>query len=319
MTPRVSVIIPAHNACALLAETLDSVIAQTYEDWEVIVADDGSTDGTAALATGYHPRVGCVCSPRKLGIGGARNLALTRATGELVALLDADDLWLPEYLERQVARYDAAVVAGEDVGIVSCDAFELGPDGPRASTYSQRAGWADPVTLTTLLRGNTIFVSAIAPRALIDKLGGFATDCLGTEDYDMWLRILETGRAVLATREPLVLYRIADATVSANVAGMARATQTTYRHALERGRLDARQRWIARRALRLQRFVELWEEAAGRRKETGRIPWVFMACAAPLGVRVVLERPERWLRWLRIAREIVRGAPVAGVDRSRAA
>jgi glycosyltransferase involved in cell wall biosynthesis len=318
MDTRVSVIIPAHNARAVLAETLDSVIAQTYGKWEVIVADDCSSDGTGELACGYHPRVSCIRSPRNLGIGGARNLALTRASGELVALLDADDLWLPEYLERQVARYDDAVAASENLGIVCCDAFELGPDGPRERTYSQRAGWADPVTLTTLLRGNTIFVSAIAPRALIEQLGGFATDCLGTEDYDLWLRILEAGRTVLAVREPLVLYRIADATVSANVAGMARATQTTYRHALQRGRLNARQREIARREMRLQRFVELWEEAARRRVQTGRPPWTFMARMAPLGARVVLERPRRWPGWLRIGGEILRGAPVAGVDRSRA-
>jgi glycosyltransferase involved in cell wall biosynthesis len=318
MTPRVSVIIPAHNASVSLAETLDSVIAQTYEDWEAIVADDASSDGTGELAESYHPRVKCVRSPRKLGIGGARNLALTRATGELVALLDADDVWLPQYLERQLTRYDRAVAGGEKVGIVCCDAFELGPEGPREGTSSQRIGWVEPVTLTTLLRNNTICISAIVPRDLIDQLGGFATDCLGTEDYDLWLRILETGRTVLATREPLFQYRIADTAVSANVAAMARATQTTYRHALERGRLDARQRAIAYRELRMQRFVELWEEAAQRREETGRLPWRLIARAAPLGARVVFERPKRWPRWLKIGVSILRGAPAAGVDRSRA-
>lgn len=319
MAPRVSVIIPARNASATLAETLDSVIAQTYGDWEAIVADDASSDGTAQLAAGYHPRVRCVRSARNLGIGGARNLALTRATGELVALLDADDVWLPYYLDRQLARYDRAVAAGENVGIVSCDALMIGPEGPRAGTASQRIGWADPVTLTTLLRRNTICVSAIVPRVLVDRLGGFATDCLGTEDYDMWLRILEAGHKVLAAREPLFKYRIADTTVSTNVAGMARATQTTYRHALQRGRLDGRQRAIARRELRLQRLVELWEETVRRRRDTGRLPWKLVASAGPLGARVVLERPARWPRWLQIAIAILRGAPAAGVDRARAA
>jgi glycosyltransferase involved in cell wall biosynthesis len=319
MNPRVSILIPAHNASASLAETLDSVIAQTYCDWEAIVADDASTDATAALAADYHPRVSCVRSARNLGIGGARNLALTRARGELVALLDADDLWLPEYLERQVARYETAAAAGRNVGIVCCDAFELRPGGQRERTYSQRAGWHERVTLTTLLRRNTIFVSAMAPRALVEQLGGFATDCLGTEDYDLWLRIAETGRTILAVREPLVLYRIADVTVSTNIAGMARATQTTYRHALARGRLNSYQRMIARRGLRLQRFVELWEEIARERRESGRLPRALIIPAIPLGVRVVLERPGRWLRWLAIAVEILRGAPAAGVDRSRTA
>jgi glycosyltransferase involved in cell wall biosynthesis len=317
MAARVSVIIPARNAGASLAQTLDSVIAQTYQDWEVIVADDASSDQTAQLAGDYHPRVSCVSSPRVLGIGGARNLALTRASGELVALLDADDLWLPRYLEVQLARYDAAVARGPRVGIVSCDALELGPNGLRKSTFSQRAGWADPVTLTTLLRSNTIFVSTIVPRALIERLGRFATDCLGTEDYDMWLRIVEAGYSVIATREPLVVYRIADSAFSANVAGMARATQTTYRHALERGRLDARQRAIARRESRMQELVELWEEIAGVRKTSRRVRWDLVARAAPLGARVILERPTQWPHWTAIAISILRGAPAAGVDRSR--
>ncbi|HXN38718.1 MAG TPA: glycosyltransferase [Solirubrobacteraceae bacterium] len=316
MAPRVSVIIPARNAGASLGETLDSVIAQTYEDWEAIVADDASSDATGELAAGYHPKVRCVRSPRNLGIGGARNLALACASGELVALLDADDLWLPGYLETQLARYDQALARGENVGIVCCDAYLFDSHGPRDGTASQRIGWADPVTLTTLLHKNTICVSAIVPRALIEQLGGFATDCLGTEDYDMWLRILETGASVLASREPLFRYRIADTAVSANVAVMAKATQTTYRHALERGRLSAGQRAIARREMRMQRFVELWEEVALRRGQTGIVPWGLVGEAAPLGARVVLERPTRWAHWLKIGLAIAAGAPAAGVDRS---
>lgn len=315
--PRVSVIIPARNAAATLAETLDSVIAQTYVDWEAIVVDDASTDGTAALADEYRPRITCVCSQRNLGIGGARNLAVAQATGELIALLDADDLWCPRYLKSQIARYDRAVARGENVGIVCCDAYELGPDGRRTGIYSERAGWVAEVTLTTLLRSNTIFVSAITPRVVVQELGGFSTDCLGTEDYDLWLRIVETGRTVVAAREPLVTYRVSDTAVSTNVAGMSRATQTVYRNALARGRLDARQRMITRRELRLQRFVERWEEVARRTSEAGRLPWRLLASGIPLGTRVILERPGRWPRWLGIGIAILRGAPAAGVDRSR--
>lgn len=316
--PRVSVIIPAYNAATLLAQTLDSVIAQTYCDWEAIVADDASNDETAAVAIGRDPRISCVRSAHNLGIGGARNLALSQANGELIALLDADDLWRPEYLERQIARYDAAVARNQDVGIVCCDAYELRPEGHRSGTYSERAGWVAQVTLTTLLRRNTIFVSAIVPRAVIEELGGFATDCLGTEDYDLWLRIVETGRRVIAAREPLVMYRVAGSAISENIAVMSRATQTTYRHALSRGRLTRRQRLIARRELRLQRFIELWEELVPQARAR-RVPVGLLARAVPLGVWVVLEHPGRWLRWLGIAIAITRGAPAAGVDRSRLA
>jgi glycosyltransferase involved in cell wall biosynthesis len=317
--PRVSVIIPAHNAAAVLAETLESLIAQTYADWEAIVVDDASEDDTAAVATGRDPRILCVRSERNLGPAGARNLALAHAQGELVALLDADDLWLPHYLARQLARYDVARSRGEDVGIVCCDAYELYPSGTAENTYSARAGWTDEVTLTSLLRCNTIFVSALAPRSVIAEVGGFSTECFGSEDYDLWLQILESGHTVVTTHEPLAIYRVADGSVSANVLGMARTLQTTYRRALARGRLNALQRVIARRELRLQRLVELWEEVALSRSETSQLPWRALTSGIALGVRVVLERPARWSKWLRILMAIVQGAPAAGVDRSRQA
>jgi glycosyltransferase involved in cell wall biosynthesis len=310
MPPRVSVIIPAYNARSSLGETLDSVIAQTYGDWEAIVADDASRDGTAELASGYHPRVRCVRSERNLGIGGARNLALADASGELVALLDADDLWTPEYLQRQVARYDAAVAAGEKVGIVCCDATVIRPSGQQGRSHT-----TGPITLDTLLRHNTIFVSALAPRSLIDGLGAFATDCLGTEDYDMWLRILEMGYTVLIVNEPLAIYRDGDETVSSNAAGMARAMQTTYCHALERGRLNARQRATARRELRWQRMVELRAEVAQMRLHAGRVPMKAIARATPLGARVALERPTLWWQGVQLLAASLRGAWVSCVSR----
>jgi len=316
--PRISIVIPAHNAAPHLAETLDSIVVQIYEDWQAIVVDDASTDDTASLAVDRDPRIICMRSERLLGPAGARNLALERATGELVALLDSDDMWLPEYLQRQVARYDAARARGEEVGIVCCDAYELRSAGVAEQTYSERAGWCDEITLTSLLRQNTIFVSAIAPRAVIEEVGRFSTDCFGSEDHDLWLRIVESGMTVVPAREPLAVYRISDSSVSADVLKMARTTQTTYRRALARGQLDRSQRRIARRELRLHRVVELWEEIAAARRETGKFPGRAVIRAAPLGARVALERPGRWSRWLRTGIAVSRGAPGAGVDRSRA-
>lgn len=315
--PRVSVIVPAHNAAESIAASLDSVIAQTYSDWEAIVVDDASTDATAAVASGRDPRIVCLRSERNLGPAGARNMALAGARGELVALLDADDLWLPEYLTRQVARFDEARARGEDVGIVCCDAYELFPDGLGKATYSARTGWSSKVTLTTLLRRNTIFVSALAPRSVVEEVGGFPTECFGSEDYDLWLQILESGRTVVAAREPLAIYRVGAASVSADVLGMSRTLQTTYRRALARGRLNAWQRALARRHLRMQVLVERWEEAVGRYRETGAVPWRLCVRAAALAARVACERPGRWLAWTRLAVAMLRGAPAAGVDRSR--
>jgi glycosyltransferase involved in cell wall biosynthesis len=287
---RVSVIIPAHNAAATLPETLRSVFGQTYTDWECIVVDDASTDDTLALAELRDPRVRVVRSVANVGPAGARNLAVEAASGELLAFLDADDMWDPRFLQTQVAAYDAG---GPGVGIVACDAYFLTPAGRGPRTYAEVYGRADGVGLTDLLRANRIFVSALVPRQVVAQVGAFSTACWGSEDHDLWLRIVAAGYRVVATETPLVDYRVRDASVSASVLGMARTSQATYRRALARGGLTARQRLIAWRHLLLQRSVE----AVALRRAAP------LASAIPvIGLTVVLH-PDRWLSWMRMVRE----------------
>jgi glycosyltransferase involved in cell wall biosynthesis len=116
--PRVTVVIPIFNAEAFLAETIESVLGQTYVDWEAILVDDGSTDSSRAIADEYagsNPeRIRVAQHERRANRGAcaSRNLAIRLATGEFIALLDADDVWLPEKLEEQVAILDANPAAG---------------------------------------------------------------------------------------------------------------------------------------------------------------------------------------------------------------
>src|SRR3954465_6482790 len=130
---RVSIVIPAYNAAAVIAGAVRSVQAQTYSDWELIVADDGSADGTAERAEALGAVV--VRAERNGGPAAARNLALRHAAGELVAFLDADDRWLPDYLETPVARYHAEPAP---VGLLACDAYIETPEGRLETTYSQQ-------------------------------------------------------------------------------------------------------------------------------------------------------------------------------------
>src|SRR4051794_5959509 len=116
--PRVSVIIPAFNAERYLADALRSVRTQTYADWEVVVGDDGSTDRTVEIAAGFGERVKIVGAEKNAGPAAARNRAVAQASGELLALLDADDLWLPEFLEHQVTLFDETQGRYGDVGLV---------------------------------------------------------------------------------------------------------------------------------------------------------------------------------------------------------
>lgn len=301
MSPRVSVVVPAHNSEAFLGQALRSVEAQSYGDWEVVVVDDASTDRTAALAEGFGPGVTVVRSERNLGPAGARNLALARASGELVALLDADDYFLPDFLERQVGAYDAASAEGARVGLVTCNARILGPEGMVARTYHDIHRVSGELTLERLLSRNPVFVSSLFPRRLIDEVGPFDTDIRGAEDFDLWIRIMERGYRALVTSEPLAVYRRWEGALTASQATSARSDRLAYEKAVTRGRLSGRAARIARRRLRYSRAVELVATAASGPR-AGRMR---VLRGLPLILRVVLENPSYWPTWGRGAAERV--------------
>src|SRR4051794_7755139 len=163
--PRVSVIVPAYNAEEHIGAALESVAAQTYADWEVVVGDDGSTDRTGEIVDGFGHRFRAVRAERNLGPANGRNVAIEAAHGELIATLDSDDMWMPGYLEGQVRLYDQAVANGRRVGIVSSNALILLPDGMHDDeTYAEKLGSPDGITLTELLEHNPIFVGSLMPR-----------------------------------------------------------------------------------------------------------------------------------------------------------
>ena len=105
VSPPVSVVIPAYNRAATIGAAIDSVLRQTFTDFELVVVDDGSTDGTLAAARAVtDPRLRVVAAPHNLGAAGARNLGVAEARGTWIAFQDSDDEWLPEKLARQMAR-----------------------------------------------------------------------------------------------------------------------------------------------------------------------------------------------------------------------
>jgi glycosyltransferase involved in cell wall biosynthesis len=290
--PRVSVIMPAFNAEAHIAEALASIVAQTSRDWEVVVGDDGSTDRTPDIAAQFGTRVKVARSEANRGPSAARNLAISHSSGELLAFLDSDDYWLPNYLEHQVGLCDTRRADGTDVGIVACNARILGPDGFLPGTYGERVDAGGDVTVTRLLRSNPIFASAISPRRVVDQAGGFCVDLRGTEDHDLWLRIVELGHTVVLSRTPLAVYRIRRQSLSADPGPMAVGSQAVLRRALERGNLTARQRRIAHRELRLHQAIERITSPDGLYR---RLPSTL-----PLLVRVAAEHPRRWPSFARV-------------------
>lgn len=293
--PRVSVIVPAYNSAAYLADAVASIEHQTYRDWEAIIVDDASHDRSFELARSFGGRVRAIRSERNQGPSGARNLALGHAHGELIALLDADDAWLPQYLERQVGRFDAERARGRRVGIVACNARVSAGAGARDRTFLDHfRGPLEPLTLERVLRGNPIFISALVLRQAGDEAGWFSPDLFGTEDHDLWIRILELGYEAVLNREVLATYRQPAGSISSDIARMGAGNQLTYRRALARGGLTSGQRRIARSQLRYNRAME----AVAAARFSGDLRHV--ARALPALLLVALTHPRSWARWWRV-------------------
>ncbi|MCW2958745.1 MAG: glycosyl transferase [Solirubrobacterales bacterium] len=222
--PTVSVVVPAYNAERHVAQTLDAILAQTHPADEIIVVDDGSTDGTPGVLAAYGAPVRVVRQPNR-GHPGAYNRGFEEARGTYVARCDADDIWEPAKLERQVA----SLVAHPEVDIAFCGArfFELadGPYGPSPGT-----GLLDAQAFgATLFRANLVCSSSVVVRrALFERLGPFE-ERLACEDYDFWLRAVAAGAVFFYEPAELVRYRRHAEQVTHDRLAMEQATHRTHR------------------------------------------------------------------------------------------
>jgi glycosyltransferase involved in cell wall biosynthesis len=195
--PTVSIIIPCYNQGIYLDDAIQSVLAQTFQDFEVIVVDDGSTapETQAILDQARYHRTVIVRTPN-LGLAGARNLGISRASGRYILPLDCDDRIGERYLEKAVPvlEHDPAC------GIVYCKAEYFG---------TQTGAWVLPApSFPELLFQPAIFCSALFRREDWKKVGGYNPSLVhGYEDHDFWLALLETGRSVVRIEETLFYYR----------------------------------------------------------------------------------------------------------------
>ncbi len=299
--PRVSVIIPAHNAAEFLPQSLRSVHNQTFVDWEVVAVDDGSSDDTWSILASAGPRIRSLRNPAPAGPAAARNRALAEASGELIAFLDADDLLLPRYLESQVDCLARATAQRRQVGLVACDALVLDTGGYADDTYldmTRSRGRA--LTLELVLRRNPIYISSLVPAGVGDSVGWFDDELFGTEDFGLWLKILESGFEAVLNPEPLAVYRRRAGTVSSNIARQGVNNRRTYELALARGALTRRQRRIAQRAIRYSRAMEA--VATVRFAPPTARSLAQLIRLAPLLVWVALTNPRWWAQWLAVLR-----------------
>ncbi|MGA2132410.1 MAG: glycosyltransferase family A protein [Bryobacteraceae bacterium] len=211
----VSVVIPAYRAAGSIAATIESVLAQSFEDYEIIVVNDGSPDSREleeSLAP-YADRITYIRQDNQ-GPAGARNTGILAARGEYVALLDADDLWEPDHLASQVGVLDA----DPSIDMVYADARIFGDALEGGRTLMELSPSAGDVTFESLvmLRCTVqICVSLVRRRTLLDA-GLFDPAFRGTEDIDMWLRIVKRGGRIVYQRRVLGSYRRQAGSLSAD-------------------------------------------------------------------------------------------------------
>jgi len=205
---------PAYNVEPFISKAIDSVRAQTFSDFELLVVDDGSTDGTAAIVEQHaaeDPRIRLLRQTNR-GLSTARNLALEHARGKYIAILDSDDAWVPSFLEAQAAILEER----PDVDIVTTNAWLLGGalDGRPAGPVSDPR--PDPDLHQLLEDETSVFIMSVFRRRVYDAIGGFDEAFRSNEDYDFWIRAAVAGFRFARNPTPAGYYRRRDDSLSAN-------------------------------------------------------------------------------------------------------
>jgi GT2 family glycosyltransferase len=229
-TPAVTVVIPAYQASAYIAETLESVFAQTVGDLDVVVVNDGSPDTPAlrAALAPFRDRINYL-EQAQGGPSKARNTAIAAARGDVLAFLDGDDLWAPQFLASQLA-----LLAGDPQAVLvwaDSQPFGAGPAVPTLMTSEPPSG---PCDLAALITGRcVVFTSTtVARRRAVLDAGGFDERHHRSEDYDLWLRLVLRGRLIY-NREVLGRRRLHPTSQSASPTAMLQAQIAVRRHFID--------------------------------------------------------------------------------------
>lgn len=228
MDELVSIIIPVYNVRDYIMETIGSVLMQTYANWELLLVEDGSTDGTAETVEQYlagkqDPRIRLLRQPSNQGAARSRNRGLREARGRYIAFLDSDDLWEPEKLERQLAFLHQKQAAFTFTGYEFADEHGRGTGKvvrvPAELTYRQA------LKNTTIFTSTVLFDTERIGRAELEM------PVIKSEDTALWWRILRGGETAYGLDENLVRYRRAGKSLSSNKLEAIRRIWNLYRRA----------------------------------------------------------------------------------------
>lgn len=222
-TPLVSVVMPAYGAEAYIEAAIASVQAQTHENWELLVMDDCSPDGCARIAEAMaakDSRIRLIRNEKNMGVARTRNRGLDLCRGDYVALLDSDDLWRPEKLEKQLA-----LAKKEQADIIYCSYAIIDEHGKqKCADYIVPA----QTNLKKLLVKNVISCSAVMLEKQTAQAFRFPTDYYH-EDFALWLDMLRSGKKAVGQQEVLGDYRVHSGSRASNKAGSAKRRWKIYR------------------------------------------------------------------------------------------
>lgn len=232
MSTAISVVIPTYNYGRFIAEAIESAVGQTFPPTEIVVVDDGSNDDTEAVVRGFGERVKYI-RQENAGVCAARNRGVAESSGDLIAFLDADDIWEPTKLEKQIAKF----ASDPAIGLVHCGMREFDSDTGKTLKMYLTGGeenivenlllWDGPVIVGP---GGTVMVS----REAFENVGGFDTRMKVGEDWDFCYRVARKFKVGFVP-EPLVNYRNHGAAAHKNVEEMERGMALFYEKAFATG------------------------------------------------------------------------------------
>ena len=215
--PRVSVIVPAYNAAAYLPYAIESVIAQTYPSWEIVIVNDGSTDHTCAVVDSYRSKLGdklqYIDQPNG-GMSAARNAGMRTARGEFIAMLDADDVWLPHRLARGIQVLDA----DPETGMVHAKVVRIDIHGSITGQLKVEAQYLSGRIARHIYtrRAHIVCATVIFRKSCLETAGCFDEAMQATEDRDLWFRIALRYKVAFID-EVLAHYRLSSTSVTSNL------------------------------------------------------------------------------------------------------
>lgn len=260
-SPAISVIIPAYDVARYITETLDSVFAQTFKEFEIIIVNDGSpdTDELERALAPYLPRVHYFRQEHR-GASSARNRAVLEAQGEFLAFLDGDDLWMPNYLEKQFE-----FLRTREYDLSYADAMLFGDSPLAGKTFMATAPSDGPVTFRSLIRYkcNIITSGVVARRLKVIDAGMFDESLRNAHDFELWTRMVRAGARLAYQREVLLRYRCRKDSLSGNVMHRLTTELNVLQHIANNYDLTPSEREEVWRAMRLQQAAI--EIAEGKR------------------------------------------------------